>query len=176
MGTRNRLIKPRGREAGQQVEIMQDYQEVAEQQEQIVEHLSIPGFLKRIPHRWHMEEITRFGDKVGRAAESMHLAYLTGIDRSLGTVRVFPVPLLQRVYTVMSSAMGWPTLVEFDALEDGKKADRDKLKKHERVQSILEEIASSVDDVDISQALMKVQSFVREDLEKRRKELGSGAS
>ena len=66
----------------------------------VVEHLTIPGFIRRCPHRFHLMEITRFGDQVGKIAESLQISYLTTIDRSLGMIRLFPVPLMVRVYQV----------------------------------------------------------------------------
>src|ERR1043165_4105227 len=32
----------------------------------LVEHLSVPAFLRRTPHRWHLDDMRRFGDKVGQ--------------------------------------------------------------------------------------------------------------
>lgn len=77
--------------------------------EQMVEHLTVPGFLRRIaPHRWHLDDITRFGSQAGRAADALQLSYVTTIDRQLGMLRTFPVPFLMRVYEVMAPKHGWP--------------------------------------------------------------------
>lgn len=78
------------------------------EQESLVEHLSIPGFMSRFQHRWHMDDINRFGKQVGRTAEDLQLAYMTINDRSLGVIRVFPVPLLARIYQLLRGQFGWP--------------------------------------------------------------------
>lgn len=115
---------------------------------QVVEHLTIAGFIRRSPHRFHMDEITRFGDKVARLAEALQVSYLTTIDRSLGMVRVFPVPLLQRVYDVMAAQFGWE--MEIAAVEDRK------TRGHERTKRVLLEAAASAEDPIIRDALAVV--------------------
>src|SRR5262245_41109811 len=89
-------------------------QEDFEQMDQTagVEHLSVVAFMRRMAHRWDIDDMTRFGNKVGKVAESMQLAYLTGVDKSLGTIRIFPVPLLERVYKVLSAQFGWPQIID----------------------------------------------------------------
>lgn len=78
----------------------------------VVEHLTVPGFIRRAPHRFHLDEITRFGDKVGRAAESLHISYVTTVDNSLGVIRLFPVPLMVRVYSMMAAQFRWEPYTE----------------------------------------------------------------
>lgn len=73
----------------------------------VVEHLTVPGFIRRAPRRFHLDEITRFGDKVSRVAESFQISYLTTVDSSLGIVRLFPVPLMVKVYTVLANQFHW---------------------------------------------------------------------
>ena len=124
----------------------------------VVEHQSISAFLKRIPHRWHMEEIGRFGDKAGRAAESLHVAYLTAIDGSLGVVRVFPVPLLRRVYAIMAPQFNWPG-IEIAGLEDARQLREDS-RARESVERILGKAMQETDDVEILQSLQKVLNFL----------------
>ena len=114
--TRRRQTKPTQPEAvagfAQQFEEMPDPLTV-------VEHLTIPGFIRRAPHRFHMDEIMRFGDKVTRIAESLQVSYLTTIDRQLGQIRLFPVPLLERVYAVLATQFGWEPIAEVPrAIED----------------------------------------------------------
>ena len=157
--TRNR--KPQGRdEASSGVDLpVHDFNRLSESQDQIVEHRTIPGFLGRIPHRWHMDEVTRFGDKVGRAAESMQLAYLTVVDRSLGVIRVFPVPLMERIYTLLAPQFAWPEL-------PGGTVDNlpTPPKRLERLLKGLEELTEDADDLEILESLQKLRDFVRRDL------------
>src|ERR1043166_2355254 len=63
-------------------QVEQDFDHLAEAAK--IEHLTIPGFMRRVSNRWHIEDITRFGDKVGRAAEALQLSYMTTVDKSLG--------------------------------------------------------------------------------------------
>src|SRR5205809_6373994 len=68
---------------------------------QTVEHVSVPGFMSRIASGWALDDMTRFGDKVGRVAEAMQLVFITTNQTRLGIIRVFPLPLLQRVYEIL---------------------------------------------------------------------------
>ena len=106
---------------------------------EIVEHLSIPGFVRRAPRRFHLDELTRFGDKVARVAESMQISYLTTIDSSLGIVRVFPVPLMIKVYSIMAQQFHWAPWQE--PLEPGAAGSAQLLKAHERARRNLEAAA-----------------------------------
>lgn len=87
-----------------------NYAQTAEELQ--VEFLTIPGFIRRVPYRFHMEEIHKFGTAVGKSAESLHLCYMTVTDRSLGPLRCFPRPMLERVYSVMAPQMKWPVIVD----------------------------------------------------------------
>ena len=88
-----------------------DAAELAESQP-MVEHLTVTEFMQRIPHpnRWHLDDINRFGDKVGWTAQSIQLARMMVQSPSLGLIRVFPVPLLQRIYTILAPQFNWPPL------------------------------------------------------------------
>src|ERR1041384_6675246 len=68
---------------------LRDFDQLAGEALQI-EHQTIPGFLRRLPHKWHLNDITRFGDQVGRVSEAMQMAYITAVDKSLGVIRAFP--------------------------------------------------------------------------------------
>lgn len=98
------------------------------QSEPLIEHLTVPAFLSRVPRAWQIDEATRFGHQLGRAAEAMHLAYMTTTDRALGVIRVFPVPLMRRVYTLMAQQFAWPALPE--ALEAPRSQPDDRLARH----------------------------------------------
>ena len=107
---------------------------------EIVEHLSIPGFVRRAPRRFHLDELTRYGDKVARVAESMQISYLTTIDSALGVVRVFPVPLMVKVYSIMAQQFHWAPWQEL-ALEAGAAGPAQLLKANERARRNLEAAA-----------------------------------
>ena len=123
----------------------------------VVEHLTIPGFIRRAPHRFHLDEIMRFGDKVGRIAESLQVSYLTTIDRSLGQIRLFPVPLLTRVYQVMATQFGWEQIVEVPTIEDRK---QDLARMTERAGKQLRAVADRIEDPELAQAMTRVLQFL----------------
>lgn len=123
----------------------------------VVEHLTIPGFIRRAPHRFHMDEITRFGDKVGKIAEAMQISYLTMIDRSLGQIRLFPVPLLERVYAVMAAQFGWEQTVDVPTLEDRQSAE---LRATERAKKHLQSASEHADNPIVAEAMTTVLKWL----------------
>jgi hypothetical protein len=125
----------------QNLHLSQESEQFAEMPDprEIVEHLSIPGFVRRAPRRFHLDELTRFGDKVARVAESMQISYLTTIDSSLGVVRVFPVPLMIKVYSIMAQQFHWAPWQE--PLEIGAGGPAQLLKANERARRNLEAAA-----------------------------------
>jgi hypothetical protein len=135
-----------------------------------VEHVTVPGFLRRIPNPWHIDDLTRFGDKVGRVAEAMQLSYLTTIQPQLGMIRVFPLPLLQRVYELMAPQFQWPA--EPLALIDGLRAKRDELKRHERSDSDLSSLAERTDDVEALDSIRAVREHLAKEIARLRAESG----
>jgi hypothetical protein len=139
-----------------------------------VEHVTVPGFLRRIPHPWHIDDLTRFGDKVGRVAEAMQLSYLTTIQSQLGMIRVFPLPLLQRVYELMAPQFQWP--VEPLALIDGTRARRDELKRHERADADLAGLAERTDDVEALASIQVVRDHLAKETLRLRNEIGGVAA
>jgi hypothetical protein len=163
---------PMGPPAG----VQQDFDELA-QQTAMVEHLTVPGFLRRIPHRWHFDDITRFGDKLGRVAESMQLAYLTTVDRSLGVIRIFPLPLLKRVYEVMSAQFGWPQIIDapIPGLPAGVDNGAEALRAHERVDKHLRSLLEGATDGNVQHSIAVVLHWLSEDSARIRKELGLAA-
>jgi len=151
----------------------QEFEQLS-QQETIVEHLTIPGFLRRIPHKWHIDEITRFGDKVGRAAESLQLSYLTTIDRSLGVIRIFPVPLLQRIYQIFASQFGWPQIIEIEppTLDDPRRAQQEMLRSNERLMKHMRALLAITENVEVQNSIAVVVQWLDHDCQRIRKELG----
>lgn len=135
-----------GRDANEQM--IQQAFDGLNAQAPIVEHLTIPGFMRLIDHRWSLDDIRRFGDRMGQMAESMCLAYLTATDASLGILRMFPAPLLRRVYDIMAPQFGWPVIVNVDTpeLEEVKKK-RDAIKANERALRRLGEVIADTEDV-----------------------------
>lgn len=162
-------IHPRG----SQPAAAQDFEQLS-QQESIVEHLTIPGFLRRIPYKWHIDEITRFGDKVGRAAESLQIAYLTTVDRSLGVIRVFPAPLLQRIYQILSAQFGWPQIIDLDppALDDPRRVQQETLRSHERLAKHMRAILEMAENPDVQHSIAVVVEWIEHDCQRIRQELG----
>lgn len=155
---------------------LHDFEQLANEQGVQLEHATVPGFLRRIPHKWHLEEITRYGDKVGRAAEAMQLAYMTSIDRSLGVIRVFPLPLLQRVYEIMAPSFGWPRAAEAELIEDGKRAQRETLRKIERADHALGEVTEQSDNVEALTAFRAVRSVLQGEAAKLREQIAEPAA
>lgn len=147
------------REAKKPVLEVHDFEQLAADQASHVEHQTIPGFLRRIPHKWHLNEISRFGTEVGRAAEAMQLVYMTAVDRSLGVIRVFPLPLLERVYTLMGPQFSWPALAEVPALENGR-AQREELRKHETAKNHLQAAAEHAPSREVAEALQTVLDWL----------------
>lgn len=154
---------------------VRDFDQLAACEGVQVEHQTIPGFLRRIPHKWHLDEITRFGDKVGRAAEAMQLSYFTAIDRSLGVIRVFPLPLLQRVYAIMAPQFHWPAVIEMESLEDGRRAQREALRKRERADKDLEDLLETADNVEVLTAVQAVRDFLASEMNRLRHEIEAPA-
>ena len=165
----NRLNQP---PRGPTSEVQQDFEQI--DQTAGVEHLSVVAFMRRIAHRWDIDDMTRFGNKVGKVAESMQLAYLTGVDRSLGTIRIFPVPLLERVYKVMSAQFGWPQII--DAAPPGLPATgflaAETLKTHERLHKLLHAAVSATEDTNVQHSFAVLMHWLEEDMKRLREELG----
>lgn len=138
-----------------------------------IAHATIPGFMRRIPHKWHLDDITRFGDKVGRAAEAMQLAYITTVDGSLGTIRVFPCPFLQRIYQIMAPQHNWPAVIEAEptALEDGRAVQRETLRADERADQHLAQLSERADNVDVLTAVQTIREFLQGDMARLRSEI-----
>ena len=134
----------------------------------VVEHLTIPGFIRRSPHRFHMDEIIRFGDKVGRVAESMQVSYLTTIDPSLGQIRLFPVPLLNRVYQIQAGQFGWEPLEAVPpALEDQQAKI---LRANTRAKDSLKAAVEHVENPIVAQAMTTVLGFLESEATRLRGE------
>ena len=153
--------------------VEQEFEQI-QSPENIVEHCTVPGFLRRVPNRWHLEDIQRFGDKVGRIAESLHIGYLTTVDRSLGQIRVFPVPLLQRIYDTMAPTFGWPQILDLPApgLPAQEQANRDALRSHERLVKLLRALLEAAPNLDVQHSTAVVIQWLETDGERIRGELG----
>jgi len=117
----------------------------------VVEHLTIAGFIRRAPHRFHFDDITRFGDKVRRMAESLQISYLTTIDTQLGMIRLLPVPLMIRVYQVMAQQLHWPPWTEPVTVDDRGPAAM--LRCSERARKNLQSVAELAEKPEITEAM-----------------------
>lgn len=157
---------PRQKPQSQTLDV-NDFEQFSEgQQELRVEHQTIPGYLHRIPHKWNLDEITRFGREMGKAAEALQISYLTRNDSSLGMIRIFPLPLLRRVYTVMGSQFGWPP--EAVALEDGNRSLRDELRRNEGTKKHLELAAEHAPNPIVGEALATVLDWLESEAKRLR--------
>ena len=157
----------------------EDYQQFAENSELQVEHQTVPGFLRRIAHRWHMDDLIKFGQKVGRTADSMQLAWIATVDPHLGQIRMFPVPLLQRVYQVMAPTQGWPSIIEAAALEDARADEAETLRKVAKAEKQLRElrdITERADDVTVLESVETLRRFLEADLARMQLELQQPAA
>jgi hypothetical protein len=165
-------VKPGLRQSGIGLDI-NDFDQLTTASE-TVEHVTVPGFLRRIPHPWHITDLTRFGDQVGRVAEAMQLSYLTTIQPQLGMIRVFPLPLLQRVYELMAPQFQWPA--EPLALLEGARACREELRRAERADTELSTIAEKTDNVSALAAIQEVRDFLKSETTRLRTSLEGGVS
>lgn len=90
---------------------IQDHYQHMPEDAPAVPHMTIPAFLRSVDYKWNMLDIERFGAKVGRTAESLHVSFTLAFDRSLGNLRAFPVPMLRRIYELLGPGFGWPKVV-----------------------------------------------------------------
>ena len=153
-------------------DVRPDFQQ-APAPELVVEHRSIAGFLRVAPRRFHLDEMVRFGKKVGDVADCMQLSYLTTIDSSLGVVRIFPMPLMRRVYDVMAAQFGWQGFVEPEALEAETAEKREQVRSYERLSKMLAAFQEAANDPDIQRCTGVILERVEQDLSALRLELAS---
>jgi hypothetical protein len=137
--------------------------------ELVVEHRTIAGFLRIAPHRFHLDEIVRFGKKVGDVAESMQLAYMTTIDSQLGVLRVFPVPLMRRVYDILADQFHWAQFpAELSAIPEEVAAE---LKAKERLARLLRATMEAAPGPQLQQSSSDVLQWVESEIGRLRNHL-----
>jgi len=142
-----------------------DFEHLADVASSQVEHQTILEFLRMIPnHKWHPDEISQFGSKVGRMANSMQLAFVPSLHPSLGVIRSFPVPLMQWVYATLANKFGWP--MPALALEESSREQRDELRQHEAMMKQLQRTAERAPTDGIAQAVATLLDWM--DSEARR--------
>lgn len=156
--------------ANHNADIQQDFAQ-AQTPELVVEHRTIVGFLRLTPRRFHLDEIIKFGNQVGRVAESLQLAYMTTTDSQLGILRVFPVPLMRRVYDIMADQFKWQPWVEPQELPEDTAAARDAVRSNERLASMLRAFMEAAESEEIQDATSVVLERVENDLEGLRAQL-----
>jgi predicted RNase H-like nuclease len=105
----------------------------------------------------------------------MQLVYMTAVDRSLGVLRVFPLPLLERVYTINAPQFGWPAIANGEMLEDGRRAQRETLRKDERADQLLQEITERADDVEVLSSAKSLREFLQSEMASLRQQLEAPA-
>lgn len=132
--TRNKAVKTRApQNHGHNLPDLDLLAEVSAGQ---VEHRTVLEFLRSIPHGWQADDIVRFGDKVKRIAEAVQLPFVPQPHPQLGVIRIYPVPLLEWVYTMLSKQFHWPAPAL--VLEDGAREQREELRRHEGAKKHLE--------------------------------------
>ena len=117
-----------------------DFEHLADVATAQVEHRTVLQFLRTIPHKWHPDEMARFGDKVRRMAEALQLAFVPAMNDHLGVIRAYPVPLMQWMYTQLATQFGWP--LGPLALDDGAQMQREELRRAEGAKKHLEAAAA----------------------------------
>ncbi|HMJ06891.1 MAG TPA: hypothetical protein VK474_11595 [Chthoniobacterales bacterium] len=132
---------------------------------------AIHEFLQGIPHRWQLDDIDRFGYRVGRMALSMGLPILRGTNTDIGELRIFPVAFLEWVYSTMAHGCKWPLLGDVEIFSDGRRAQRLELRKRERAAQSLQEISEAADNIEVLTSLQTVQEFLHSDIARRRQEM-----
>jgi hypothetical protein len=137
-----------------------------------IEFCTITAYMRRIAHRWNLEDIERFGTKVGRVAEAAHLAYLTTMDAVVGPVRVFPLPFLQRVYDIQRMNFGWPAEAAAPSLPESLDAERATLKAHERLVRLLRAAADAAPDETVQQSGETILTWLESEIVRLRALLG----
>lgn len=142
----------------------------------LVEHLSVPAFLRRTPHRWNIDDMRRFGDKVGQMAEAMHLGFHTTLNLSLGTLRIFPVPMMERIYEVLAVQYHWAPLVNEPALEDSPQEQREALRGHERLEKHLRTVMELAESAEVQAGCGVVIGWIEAEIARLRVELGETAT
>jgi len=154
--------------AAARMETQQDFAQ-APAPELVAEHKTVVGFLRTVPRRLHMDEIKRFGREVGMMAESVHLAYLTTIDSQLGVLRMFPVPLMRRVYDVLAAQIGWQQFpVEQAALPEEMAAE---LKAQEKLARLLRAALDVAPDKHLQQSTGDVLQWIEGEIGRLREQL-----
>lgn len=137
-----------------------------------IEFCTVTAYMRRIPHRWNLEDIERFGTKVGRVAEAAHLAYLTTMDPVVGPVRVFPLPFLQRVYEIQRVNFSWPPETASPSLPAALESDRATLKAHERLVRLLRAAAEAAPDEVVQQSGETMLTWLESEIGRLRALLG----
>jgi hypothetical protein len=133
----------------------------------IIAHMTTLAFMRRISHEWHLIDLNRFGDLVSRTAEAAGLSYLTTFDKNFGTIRVFPVRMMERIYRVLSGQFpNWPQIVDLEqmALPEGAFAARETLLAHERVATHLQAMKEAARDEKVQSSIGVVLEWLAADI------------
>jgi hypothetical protein len=145
-----------------------DLELMAEMSASQVEHRTILEFLRAVPHKWHPDEIARYGDKVKRMAEALQLPFVPSINPSLGVIRAYPAPLLGWVYSTMAAQFGWPTVLALTAGDQ-----REELRRHEGAKRHLAAAAAEHEPpTEVAEAIKLVVSWLGGEADRLRSEAG----
>jgi hypothetical protein len=165
--TRLKAVKAKTPRNGNQS--LPDLELLAEVSAGQVEHRTVLEFLRSIPHPWQADDIVRFGDKVRRMAEAVQLAFVPQPHPQLGVIRIYPVPLLEWVYTMLSKQFHWPAPAM--VLEDGAREQREELRRHEGARKHLEAAAGHAPTAAVNDALAIVLNWLEGETKRLRGEV-----
>lgn len=156
MKPRNRI--PKGiAPAASNASALEDLADTASAQ---VEHVTTFEFLRRAPRHSTADDLTTFGNRVKRAADAIPLPWLPAPHPLLGIVRVYPLPLLEWVYSQFVAQLKWPPLPA--SLED-----QSETRKREATRRQLEIVAADA-PADVAQAFAVVMRWLDSEAAKNR--------
>lgn len=132
----------------------------------VVEHCTVREFMRRVPHRWSLEDMFRLGDKVKRSAEALQIAFVTTTDPTLGLVRVYPLPMVRGIYDVLAAQFGWPKIIdaEIPGLPGTGGSTIRTPQRHERMRQHLRSLAEVVEDEGVHGLIAGLLDWIEEDL------------
>lgn len=145
------------------------FEQFADVATELVEHRTIFDFLRLIHHPWQPDEVERFGNKVKRMADAIPLAWVTMPHAELGILRVYPLPFMQWIYSTMAKQFAWP--MPALALEEGKREQREELRRHEGARKHLEAAVGHTPTPAVSEALAIVLTWLEGETKRLRGEV-----
>lgn len=134
----------------------------------IVEQVTVPGFLRMIPHNWQVGDYQRIGAVLGKTADALGLQYMQTTNQWLGVIRTFPVPLVKWVYDQLRHSHAWPAYEGDTAAEEAHQQARIALRDAERTAKQLRGMIEKTEDVTQLEALKVVLARAEEEVSRQR--------